>query len=88
MASCYLDCLEENNKNWIFYFINYGYSNVHMLEKLLIHFIKLNDKKIFNDFLLIINKHQIIDKIYKSKIIENHILISHYLLKKLIFFRR
>lgn len=49
------------------------------------HFIKLNDKKIFDDFLFIINKHQIIDKIYKSKIIENQVFISYYLLKKLIF---
>jgi hypothetical protein len=81
----YLNTLEENNKNWIFYFINYGYTNIIMLEKLLDHFIKLNDKKIFDDFLLIINEHQIIDKIYKSKIIENEIFINYNILKNLIF---
>lgn len=35
ITECYLVPLEENNKNWIFYFINFNYSNVQMLEKLL-----------------------------------------------------
>ena len=67
ITECYLVPLEENNKNWIFYFINFDYSNLQMLEKLLTHFIKLNDKKIFDDFLLIINKHQIIDSIIAGR---------------------